>query len=97
MAQAVTAFPGPERRHSTIVAVSQSAKTGYIANSFDEFVTFTDLLLTQPGLLLGMGLAAREHALSTSWEPIFEGMYKAYERCFYADSVRHEILDVTNI
>ena len=87
----VTAVGGPKY-------TVQHGKTGYIANSFDEFVTFTDLLLSQPGLLLGMGLAAREHALSTSWEPIFEGMYKAYERCFYAaDSVRHGILDVTNI
>jgi hypothetical protein len=45
-----------------------------------------------------MGSAAREHALSTSWERIFDGMYQTYERCFYAaDSVRHEILNVASV
>ncbi len=60
----------------------QHCKTGYIANNLEEFVAFTDLVLTQPDLLPPMGLAARRYALSTSWERIFEGMYKAYERCF---------------
>jgi glycosyltransferase involved in cell wall biosynthesis len=84
----VTATGGPKY-------TVQHGKTGYIANNFDDFVAFTELLLTQPGLLLRMGSAAREHALSTSWERIFEGMYKTYERCFYAaDSVRHEMQPV---
>jgi glycosyltransferase involved in cell wall biosynthesis len=87
----VTAVGGPKY-------TVQHGKTGYIANNFDDFVTFTALLLTQPGLLSQMGSAAREHAVSTSWEQIFEGMYKTYERCFYAaDSVRHEILDVASV
>jgi glycosyltransferase involved in cell wall biosynthesis len=87
----VTAVGGPKY-------TVQHGKTGYIANNFDDFVTFTELLLTQPGLLSQMGSAAREHAVSTSWEQIFEGMYKTYERCFYAaDSVRHEILDVASV
>jgi phosphatidylinositol alpha 1,6-mannosyltransferase len=29
----------------------QHCKTGYIANNFEEFVAFTDLVLTQPDLL----------------------------------------------
>jgi phosphatidylinositol alpha 1,6-mannosyltransferase len=60
----------------------QHCKTGYIAHNFEEFVAFTDLLITQPDLLPAMGLAARRYALSTSWERIFEGMCRAYERCF---------------
>ena len=59
----------------------QHGKTGYIANNLKEFVAFTDLLLTQRDLLPPMGLAARMYALSTSWERIFEGMCRAYERC----------------
>lgn len=87
----VTAVGGPKY-------TVQHGKTGYIANTFDDFVTFTELLLTRPGLLSRMGSAAREHALSTSWEQIFDGMYRTYERCFYAaDSVRHEILDVAGV
>jgi phosphatidylinositol alpha 1,6-mannosyltransferase len=65
----------------------QHGKTGYIANNLEEFVAFTDLLLTQPDLLPSMGLAARLYALSTSWEQIFEGMCKAYERCFCGKTV----------
>ncbi len=87
----VTAVGGPKY-------TVQHGKTGYIANRFDDFVTFTELLLTQPGLLSRMGSAAREHALSTSWELIFEGMYKTYERSFYGtDSVRHKILGVAGV
>jgi len=65
----------------------QHCTTGYIANNLEEFVAFTDLLLTQPDLLSSMGLAARLYALSTSWEQIFEGMCKAYERCFRGKNV----------
>ena len=65
----------------------QHCKTGYIANNLEEFVAFTDLLLTQPDLLPSMGLAAREYALSTSWERIFEDMFKTYERYFCGANV----------
>jgi phosphatidylinositol alpha 1,6-mannosyltransferase len=84
----VTAVGGPKY-------TVKHGETGYIASNFDDFVTFTELLLTRPELLSRMGSAAREYALSTSWEQIFESMYKTYERCFFAaDSVPHEILDV---
>jgi phosphatidylinositol alpha 1,6-mannosyltransferase len=61
----------------------QHCKTGYIANNFDEFVTFTDLILSQPDLLPAMAKAARRYALSTSWDVGFEAMLKAYEHYFY--------------
>jgi phosphatidylinositol alpha 1,6-mannosyltransferase len=60
----------------------QHGKTGYVAGNFAELVAFTVMLLTQPDLLASMRVAARQYALSTSWEQIFEGMYEAYERCF---------------
>jgi len=65
----------------------QHCKTGYIANNLEEFVAFTELLLTQPDLLSSMGLAARMYALSTSWERIFEGMCQAYERLLLRGNV----------
>jgi hypothetical protein len=40
-------------------------------------------VLKETEVLRAMGLAAREYALSTSWEKIFEGMYRVYEQCFY--------------
>ena len=58
-------------------------KTGYVANNLRDFVAFTERLLKEPAVLRSMGLAARAYALSTSWERIFEGMYKAYEQCVY--------------
>jgi phosphatidylinositol alpha 1,6-mannosyltransferase len=57
----------------------QSEKTGYVVNNFDEFAAAVALLQTRPDLLSSMRAAARQYALSTSWESIFESMYKAYE------------------
>ena len=69
--------------------------TGYVARNFDEFVAFTARLLTQPDLLSAMRLAAREQALTTSWDRIFRGMYEAYERCLsHADIASHTVFDV---
>jgi phosphatidylinositol alpha 1,6-mannosyltransferase len=62
----------------------QHGQTGYIANDFDEFVALTAVLLTHPDLLASMRTAARQYALSTSWERAFEGMYKAYEDHLHA-------------
>jgi hypothetical protein len=65
----------------------QHCKTGYIANNFEEFVAFTDLVLTQPDLLPAMATAGRLYALSTSWERSFDGICKAYEQCFYGTEI----------
>jgi glycosyltransferase involved in cell wall biosynthesis len=87
----VTAVGGPQY-------TVQHGKTGYIAKNFDDFVASTELLLTKPDVLSPMRLAAREYALSTSWDQIFEGMYKTYEHCFYtADNFRREMLDVAGV
>ncbi len=84
----VTATGGPK-------FTVQSGKTGLIANNFDEFYESLVTLLTQPALLSSMRTAAREYALSTSWERIFEGVYRAYEHCLPAqDLVGHAVLDV---
>jgi glycosyltransferase involved in cell wall biosynthesis len=61
----------------------QHSKTGYVASNIEEFVAFTDLVLTQPDLLRAMARAGRLYALSTSWDLGFEGMLKAYEQYFY--------------
>lgn len=54
--------------------------TGYVVRDFDELVRYTTRLMEQPELLGSMRVAAREQALETSWDRIFEGMYEAYER-----------------
>ncbi len=62
----------------------EHGKSGYVANSSEEFASFVANLMTQPELLASMRMQARQHALSTnSWEQIFTGIYKTYERCLH--------------
>ena len=58
----------------------QHGRTGYVATDLDEFVAFTETQLTRPDLLSAMRTAARQQALTTSWDLIFESMYGAYAR-----------------
>ena len=68
--------------------------TGYVAYNFDEFVAFTAMLLVRPDLLSAMRAAARQQALTTSWDRIFEGMYEAYESGLFPAAVAsHSIFD----
>jgi len=68
--------------------------SGYIARDFEEFVAHTATLMSRPDLLSAMRLAARQQALSTSWDRIFEGMYEAYESCLSAVPITsHSVLD----
>lgn len=59
----------------------QDGKTGYVAKDFDGFAAGVLALMTQPEKLSEMRVAAREHALSHSWEQVFENIYKSYDRC----------------
>lgn len=69
--------------------------SGYIARDFDEFVAYTARLMDQPELLSTLRAAARQQALETSWDRIFEGMYEAYERCLSSVPVTsHNVFDV---
>jgi phosphatidylinositol alpha 1,6-mannosyltransferase len=68
--------------------------TGYAADTFDEFASYTAQLMSQPGLRSAMGAAAREQAVATSWDRIFEGMYETYERGLVPAAVpEHTVLD----
>ena len=72
--------------------------SGYVARGVDEFAAYTARLMSQPELLSTMRVAAREQALTTSWDRIFEGMYEAYERCLSSLPVAsHGVLDVATI
>jgi glycosyltransferase involved in cell wall biosynthesis len=87
----VTAVGGPKFtvRHGS---------TGYVANDFDEFVAFTAALLTQPDLLSSMRTAAREYALTATWERVYENMYEVYERCLSpARTVSNSVFDEATI
>ena len=60
----------------------EHGKSGYVAKTFDEFASFLSILMTQPECRCTMRTEARQRALSNgSWEQIFAGIYKTYERC----------------
>jgi len=72
--------------------------SGYVARDFEEFVAYTAELMDQPEMLASMRSAARQQALETSWDRIFEGMYEAYERCLCSVPVEsRNVLDVATI
>jgi len=73
----------------------QHGSTGFVARDFDEFVNYTARLMDQPELLSTMRAAARQQALETSWDRIFDGMYEAYERSLSSVAVASQsVLDV---
>jgi glycosyltransferase involved in cell wall biosynthesis len=84
----VTASGGPKY-------TVQHGRSGYVANSLDEFIAFTVMLMTRPELLTSMRGEARRQALATSWDRIFEGIYETYERCLLSSpAVDHSAFDV---
>jgi phosphatidylinositol alpha 1,6-mannosyltransferase len=86
----VTATGGPK-------FTVQHGKTGYIAQGFDDLLACTELLLARPDLLSAMSVAAREYAVSTSWNETFESMYNAYNQYLYPDdSVTDDALDLAS-
>jgi phosphatidylinositol alpha 1,6-mannosyltransferase len=76
----------------------QPGETGFVVNTVAEFSDAIEVLLTQPDRLALMRAAAREHALSTSWDEIFDGMYYSYGNAFSnaEDIVGHGILYAAN-
>jgi phosphatidylinositol alpha 1,6-mannosyltransferase len=73
----------------------RQGSSGYVSRDFDEFAGYTARLISQPELLCAMRVAAREQALTTSWDRTFDGMYEAYEGCLCPLPVAsHDILDV---
>jgi len=71
----------------------EHGKSGYVANRFDDFAPLLTNLITQSELQDSMRLQARQRALSIgSWEQIFSGMYKTYERYAHAAPQAESIL-----
>ena len=57
----------------------QHGKNGFVAHNPAEFSRLIEALLTQPDLLASFRAAARESAVSASWNQVFERMYGTYE------------------
>jgi phosphatidylinositol alpha 1,6-mannosyltransferase len=61
-------------------------KTGYIAESNEEFIKRVVELVGNPELRRQMGKAAREHVAGVSWDGAFDKTYLAYRACMPANS-----------
>lgn len=78
LASGVPAVVGP---HGGPAYTVEHGRSGYVAKNFDEFSSLLTILMSQPALHDSMRLEARQRALSIgSWDQIFAGMYKTYER-----------------
>jgi phosphatidylinositol alpha 1,6-mannosyltransferase len=72
----------------------QHGKNGFVAGSLNEFVSIIDEILTHRDLLASYRIAAREFAVGTSWDQVFERMYGTCEEQLYASNmVRDRVLD----
>jgi glycosyltransferase involved in cell wall biosynthesis len=60
--------------------IVQPGVTGYVARNLSEFIDFVRTLSERPEHLSLMRIAARNHALSTSWDRTFESVYANYDR-----------------
>jgi phosphatidylinositol alpha 1,6-mannosyltransferase len=60
--------------------IVRSGETGFVACDAQEFVDCVRNLAVQPSQLQIMRAAARAHAMTASWDAVFESVYVAYER-----------------
>jgi glycosyltransferase involved in cell wall biosynthesis len=67
--------------------IIRPGETGFVARGPQEFVAAIQNLATQPGQLQMMRAAARTHAMTASWDRVFESVYLAYERSLKGCSV----------
>ncbi len=56
-------------------------ETGFIAENFDRFVEYSLELMNNPEKLSAMKKRSRETALLSSWDAVFESVYRAYDEC----------------
>ena len=54
-------------------------RSGFIAKDQDEFLFYIRRLMDDPAKLAEMKSAAREHAMSNSWDSVFAGVFDGYE------------------
>lgn len=60
--------------------IVRSGETGFVARDLREFVEHVQMLATQPARLEKMRAAARDFALTASWDSVFESVYARYDQ-----------------
>lgn len=84
LASGVPAIVTPDGGPCTIV---RDGVTGRIVSD-DQFSAAITSVLADPARLALMRQAARAHALTASWDSVFDGIYEAYETILPANKVR---------
>lgn len=59
--------------------IVRDGEDGFVARDDSEFVECSSRLMLNPELLATMRLAARSHALQSSWDAVFEQVYSVYD------------------
>ncbi len=62
--------------------IVRHGETGFVAEDFDQFISYTVELMTDNEKLMQMKAAARESAVTNSWDSVFEGVFRAYDECY---------------
>jgi hypothetical protein len=63
-----------------IQAFTLGGENGFIAPDLTSLVARVQTLIQNPALLAAMRTSARAHALSASWDNVFDSVYSGYER-----------------
>lgn len=61
--------------------IVRHGETGYVADNLNDYARFALQLMNKPELQREMSRAAREFALTRSWDSVFEKVYQAYDEC----------------
>lgn len=69
--------------------------TGYVAETADDFARYAIEIMDNPDKLPGMRKAARESAVSRSWDSVFDKVYESYQEALRIQAERHG--DVKNL
>jgi len=72
--------PAVVTQHGGPRFIVRHGETGFVAHDSQEFVSHIHTLARQSELLQKMRAAARAHAMTASWDAVFESLYGAYER-----------------
>ena len=68
-------------------------RSGFIAKDQSEFLTYIRRLMDEPVKLAEMKSAARERAMSNSWDSVFAGVFEGYEEALEVARRQKEVAE----
>ncbi len=71
--------------------VIKDGETGFIAENPEDFVKYAVELMDDAGKLAKMKQASRDFVMLKSWDSVFEGVYKAYDKTLEIAANRRQV------